>query len=668
MERTINKPFIPFFVDRLRPASSRTELADRYCRHEFNLLGSGWIKLRYGMLAPGFEGRDYSDPLVTWESVRLALPEEARERASRLMDLARRIVPDYEPIDWMVDMKSGYRYPLVHFRQIAYGRVDGVDAKLPYDLSRHYQAASLALAYRATGLPVYKREFMAQLLDWMAMNPYEYGIGWHYAMNVGIRAVNWLAALSLVQDDRWGADEPERLFMAEFDACMRDHRRFIAANLEFPEIDIHPNHYLANLSGLLLSSLYLEESDADSAAWTTMAIREIGLELDRQFGADGFQFESTTAYHAFAMEMLIVPLLMAAAAEGSRGPDAARTWLAARLGDARLAKWKRMFGTLAAITQPDGTIPLIGDADSGRMLYLDEPGRESRNWTFLGVIGAALFGDPTLLPSGARQSDGAAAELLLGEAPDAINGTAIAASRAFPDAGFYVMRDENVHSVIFCGPIGTGGSGGHAHDDKLSFTLALDGLEFLVDPGVYVYTANQAYRAADRSVLHHNTVCVGQASQNRQADSVWWGYKDDTRCRVMAWDAGPDRVRFVGEHSGYTRLPIPVRHRRTIEWEKAERRIAVTDRFPKEADVPDWPSMRFTFNLHPDCQVELTDAGAVVAKRGGIELRIRIERGRWTLEEGYFCPAYGVKQRAVRLVAFVPNGVDENRIELDWQR
>ncbi len=72
-------------------------------------------------------------------------------------------------------------------------------------------------------------------------------------------------------------------------------------------------------------------------------------------------------------------------------------------------------------------------------------------------------------------------------------------SRDFPDAGFYVLKSPRMHALVSCRRSHADDVGAHAHNDHLSFTLAVDGLEFIVDPGTYTYTGDLAARNAFRS-------------------------------------------------------------------------------------------------------------------------------------------------------------------------
>lgn len=673
MNNHLNERLIPLHLSRLPDVSSLVPLAERYVNHTFRLLGSAWTKVHYGMQAPGFEGTNYSDPGVTLHTALEQLPEDNRAGSRELLKLADRLVPGYEPIDWLIDFKSGYRFPPGHFRTLAYGLVHHVDAKVPYDLSRHYHFVVLALSWKATGDEKYRKQLLAQMVDWIAVNPYEYGIGWHSNMNVAIRAVNWITALSIVAEGSDWSDPDEAIVESLLWRSLLQHRRYMSANLEFPETDFHPNHYIANLAGLLLTSLVLEERDVDSASWRMLALRELRLEIDRQFGEDGFNFESTTSYHAFSLEMLVYPLLLAARASGCVAAPDIRGWLNRHLETRRMEKIRRAFAALRDITQQNGLIPLIGDADAGRLLCLETPGHEARDWKFLSCVGAALFAEPSLLPEGVAHADNTAAGILLGAAPVPTVHTPDHAQ--YPDAGFYLMKDRSLFSLIFCGPIGTGGKGGHAHDDKLSFTLSLNGKELLVDPGVYVYTASRRYRDDYRSAEAHNTVTVCGEPQNRPlADSFWWGMHEDTRCRVLEWSHTPERAIFAGEHRGYARLQRPLVHRRRFEWLKRENQMTIVDRFDATepaaatavAHAPANPSMKFALMLHPDCTVRLARPDCAVVDRDGQLLTIETGHGEWMLQEGFFSPEYGVKQASTKLVLEFAAGPAENRMRLYW--
>jgi hypothetical protein len=69
----------------------------------------------------------------------------------------------------------------------------------------------------------------------------------------------------------------------------------------------------------------------------------------------------------------------------------------------------------------------------------------------------------------------------------------------FAEFGVYVYRSRRMHLAIRCG----GRPGPHAHDDQLGFELAIDGEDWVVDPGSYVLDAAPAWRNAYRAASAH---------------------------------------------------------------------------------------------------------------------------------------------------------------------
>jgi hypothetical protein len=74
----------------------------------------------------------------------------------------------------------------------------------------------------------------------------------------------------------------------------------------------------------------------------------------------------------------------------------------------------------------------------------------------------------------------------------------------FPDSGICVFKSDRIYLSVFTGPNGQNGNGGHAHNDKLSFELNIDGKDIEIDPGTYLYTPIPEMRNLFRSAAAHN--------------------------------------------------------------------------------------------------------------------------------------------------------------------
>jgi hypothetical protein len=366
------------------------DCSENYIRHRFDILGSGWMKIAHGSEPCGLEGEKLPPgPAVkadidgAWIESRVNSANAAASRA-----IWKMIGGNYEPIDWQLDIKSGYRWKESEW--FADGgvtpNVRGADVKLPWELSRCHPLTVLSFAYAKDRDERWVREMRAQILDFIAQNPPRFGANWKCAMDVGIRAANWIVALDLflALGAKFDAE-----FLAVFARSLRDHALYIVTNLEWSPL-VRANHYLADVAGLLFIAARLESTE-ETDSWLSFAAREVLFETSVQFQRDGSSFESSTSYHRLSAEMVAhavaviggpARLRLASAASKPTGawkPDrfpslaprdtsvdfanAQPAWLFERL--------ERMAEFTSHVTKGNGRIAQIGDNDSGRFLKLD---------------------------------------------------------------------------------------------------------------------------------------------------------------------------------------------------------------------------------------------------------------------------------------------------------
>src|SRR5262249_56714130 len=102
----------------------------------------------------------------------------------------------------------------------------------------------------------------------------------------------------------------------------------------------------------------------------------VGTELFKQTSEDGVDYEKSTAYHRLVLELFLTSGLLLES-HGDRPPKA---WL---------ARLEKMFEFVEAYVKPDGSIPLVGDADDGRVQKLGvQPINDHR---YLLSVGAVVF-------------------------------------------------------------------------------------------------------------------------------------------------------------------------------------------------------------------------------------------------------------------------------------
>ena len=405
------------------------------------------------------------------------------------------------PPDWHTDPHSSHRWdPTAPAHTLDLMTCDSsADARVVWELNRFHHAVALGMAWQLTGDDRYPATFISQATDWLTANPVGCGVNWACAMEVAIRAVNWLFACAMMQE----ALPAE--FVRTLLGALLTHGRFIRANLELALVTT--NHYLADLCGLAVLGLALPGAEPDR--WRRFALREMAREMAFQVYPDGADFETSTTYHRLVVELFDLPLRLA---RGTGAP----------VSPILTGRIPLIHAFTAAVTRPDSTLSLIGDSDDGHLL-------------------PAYACPPPPTPA--------------------------AASAAFPCAGIYVMRQEDLYLVCDCGFNGQRGNGGHAHNDTLSFELYA-GRPWIVDPGTYTYTGDLDAYNWFRSTAAHNTLVVDGEEQARFAPHEPFLLAPDAQPTVRRWESTPGYDLLDAEHTGYHRLPDPVTHRRQILFDK----------------------------------------------------------------------------------------------------
>lgn len=358
---------------------------EHYLRHRYDLLGSGWTTVGYGVQCRGLHGFVYppgqevvTDPGGAWLRGRINPGNLSRSRSIwRLVDR------DYVPVDWQLDFKSGFRwserrwYLHIPFRE---GR--GVDVKVPWELARMQHLVQLAWAFalareNPSGFreaDAYAREFRNQVLDFCATNPPRFGVNWRCTMDVAIRVANWVLAYDLFRMH-------EAVFDTEFKdvltASVFDHVEYIVDHLEWFEHG-RGNHYLANISGLIFAATVLPRSEK-TEKWLAFGAGELIKEAEHQFNRDGTGAEASTAYHCLCVEMVTCATAVLLGLPESMKTALQRNLKAAGITESKsqeiFPQWytermEKMAEFVMAISRPDGTISQIGDNDSGRFFKL----------------------------------------------------------------------------------------------------------------------------------------------------------------------------------------------------------------------------------------------------------------------------------------------------------
>ena len=532
--------------------------------------------------------------IAAWERELDGLDADARER---LLERAEQILAHRfdllgsgptdlgATIDWQRDFKSGRRWPDAHISLVPTVLGGGSDIKVPWELARCQHLPLLAAAHRLSGDARFLDELGAQLSSFIAANPVEFGASWSCTMDVAIRAANWVAALCMAMPAASRAAWLEPAL-----ASLLSHCRFIRGHLEWTEV--RGNHYLSDVVGLLVACAPFS-AGREGRAWAIWATRELEREMAHQVRRDGCDHEASIPYHRLVCELFLC------------GAQAADALCPGTLSERYRERLDLMLEFVSDYTRPDGLAPQIGDADDGRFLPLGDYKADPRDHRHLYEQAGRDW----------RRGRGHA---------------------AYAEGGWYVMRHAQLWGIVRCGDVGLGGRGGHAHNDQLSFELAVDGQPLIVDPGSYLYTADASARNEFRSTMAHSTLTIGGAEQNRLRSDYLFALPEETCARCLRFEADGPRALFEGEHSGFRELERAVRHRRELLFDGRSGVVRVTDTvLGAEGEELLW-----SFPLAPGAAS--AEGSRALAKLAGAELEIEAGGAKLEVESGRLSPSYGV--------------------------
>jgi heparinase II/III-like protein len=463
--------------------------------------------------------------------------------------------------DWLRDPASGYLWPLDYHRDLKLQRSDGSDIRVLWELNRLGHLLTLTNT----------SEFINQLRSWCDQNPYARGPNWLCAMEVALRAINILVALESHRRSP-ELDADSLLFIL---GLLQQHGRYIENNLEFSHIATS-NHYLSDVAGLLwLGAMLPELREADR--WREFGRTELLREMDKQVLPDGADYESSTGYHRFVTELFLYSFDLCRST-GIQIPE--RYW----------QKLSQMLLYIKAYLRPDGFAPLIGDTDGGQFLPFQH--RRADDHAYVLDVAAEILNRPDL------------------KFPEA-------KSKAFPDAGTYIMRHGDCYLCFNASGAGINGRGSHGHNDALSIEVSAGERAFIVDPGTCVYTGDLQKRHLFRSTAYHSTVKIDGQEQNTTNPETPFVIGDEAKPRVLDWQTSDEIDKLAAEHYGYRRLPASVTHRRTVTFNKRECSWLIEDEFVGKGEH------EFEIFFHFAPELDLSVEGAqVTARDGEIELTV----------------------------------------------
>ena len=475
------------------------------------------------MVRPGVQDGEYKRQLV----------EVADEIVHGRIPIFDTIIDYGASVPWRRDPRLGIETPAAYFRRIPYLDVAVVgDHKLVWEVNRHQHLVLLAQASVLTGRDEYGEYLFGQLEHWLTTNPFQRGINWTSALEVGFRTLSWIWIWHLV-----GAKMPGRLrqhFLAE----LYQHGLHLEYNLS---IYFSPNTHLLGEAVALHALGRLFPAFPRSNRWRVIGRDLVRKHMDTCVRNDGSYFEQSTYYHIYALDMFLFHAVL------EDVPESYHDGLS------------RMANFLASMLSDASTVTFLGDDDGGRFFYPFGPRSRFARATL--ATASLLLTKPFTIYT-PRDADEIAlwwlgperCKIQHSEVPER-------GSQVFGDAGLVVMRRGPVLALFDAGPFGPG-SGGHSHSDSLSLIVAVGERQVLIDPGTYSYM-DPEWRTYFRESSAHNTVRIGGHDQAVSAGPFRWVDKPQVKLLEFSSDLDKDRAVGVCSYHGFS-------HARTVEFADGE--------------------------------------------------------------------------------------------------
>ncbi len=550
------------------------------------------------------------------------------------------------PVDWHYEPISETHSPIRHWKQ--FDEMDSKetgDKKIVWELNRHRHFFTLGVAYRLTKDERYAEAFVEHLNGWMEQNPPGMGVNWLSSLEISFRVIAWIWSFHLFRGSK--ALTPD--VFAEALKYLYAQGRHIEKYLS--------TYYSPNthLTGEALGLYYLGTQLGffeRASEWRKQGEGILAEEIDRQIRPDGVYFEQSTWYHRYTTDFYLQFLLLQRLNGDTLEAEKHRKLVSA----VRLLLDCQMH-----FTRPDGSTPMIGDDDGGKIL----PDSSDKSDDFRGTLaaGAVIFerGDYKWVAGEVKQNVlwlFGTKGVLIFDALQALK--PVKRSHAFEDGGFYIMRDgwseDDNYLMIDAGEVGSL-NGGHGHADTLSFELAVGGRTILVDSGTYTYHKSKELRNFFRSSVAHNTLTIDGKSSSEFGSIFSWDSM--ANAEVDSWISQDRFDFFEGSHDGFKHLEnSPADYKRSILFLKND--YWIMRDFVKTVGEHEYQQ---NFHFAPDANPaieSIENGGWCVSEAPENEIGLRLftfgDNGSWHRKDSWISRCYGERINAPFL-RYVSSGI-----------
>ena len=490
--------------------------------------------------SPGFffKGANQFPENIPWNP-QIVVDEADRILSGEIRYFAHEFQKTGFPSDWHKDLVTGIKLDSTkHWSQLS--DEGEVDIKFIWEASRFSFVYTLVRAYAFNQDERYAEAFWQLIEAWVESNPPNTGPNWMDGQEAALRLMAWTFGLYAFMDSP--STTPQRI--ANITVYIAAHAQRIYSNTDFA-IFTRGNHSISEALGLWMTGLLFPELK-DSEKYLSFGRMSLEREAVQQIFPDGSYSMYSLNYHRFVLQMLLYAIKLA---ELNGVPFSESLYRVASLS----------VDYLYQLVDPQtGQMPVYGSNDGALVLPLNNC--DFTDYRPVLQLGSFLMKGTRLFEFGVWDEDlywlCGKSSLSLGESarlrPEPVE--VVRGEVSFPEGGVYILHNAHSKAVIRC----TNFQERPSHADQLHVDLWWRGHNIACDAGTYLYSGDGVWRNGLAHTSVHNTVIVDSKDQMKMVSRFTW----------VDWAGGKvlrhDEKKWQGEHDGYTHLPDPVTHKRTV--------------------------------------------------------------------------------------------------------
>jgi len=467
---------------------------------------------------------------VPWDP-QLALDEAERILSGEIKYFAHEFQKTGFPPDWHKDPVTGIKlHSTKHWSQLS--DEGEVDIKFIWEASRFSFVYTLARAYAFNQDERYAEAFWQLIESWIESNPPNTGPNWMDGQEAALRLMAWTFGLYAFSDSP--STTSQRI--ANITVYIAAQAQRIYSNTDFA-IFTRGNHSISEALGLWMVGLLFPELK-DAEKYLSFGRMSLEREAAQQIFPDGSYSMYSLNYHRFVLQMILYAIKLG---ELNASPLPDSVYRVANLSVDYMAQ---------LIDPQTGQMPVYGSNDGALVLPLNNC--DFTDYRPVLQLGSFLMKGKRLFESGAWDEDlywlcGSESLMTKVDAPEQTN-------QNFSNGGVYVLHNASSKAVVRC----TNFQERSSHADQLHVDLWWRGNNIACDAGTYLYSGDGVWRNGLAHTSSHNTVLVDSKDQMKMVSRFTW--VDWAQGKVLQHD----EKKWQGEHDGYTHLPDPVTHKRTV--------------------------------------------------------------------------------------------------------